>query len=540
MGNPPGPGFEVQSSSGSSQGGCESDVSSVRLESGAYADGVSVRTRDGRWVRLHSRRDPVAEAHTLIADAFTGGEPPLVIAIGLGLGYLLDAVDARSGLTKVLALEPVPSTLAHLLERPLPQRWIETGRLRVFSGPDYVGASDAWRLVEEFDRNPPVVVHPVLKREFVAEAARAHVTAIRIIQGAQANQDARRRFAGRYLLNTIRNLPVIAAESDAAALSGLFSRVPAVVVGAGPSLDGTIRDLRMLDGRVLVVSTDTAMRPLLHAGIQAHIAVAVDPSEANGRHLADLVGAQQTWLVAEGSVDARVYPVFAGRTFTFRVSDHHPWPWLREKGCHGGTLRCWGSVLTAAFDLACQAGCDPIVFIGADLAYTDGLPYCRNTIYEREWSHLHSPAELSEAFLAGLVDRPTCTESDVQGKPVLTAPHFIQFRDWLVARAQDAVGRRILNATGGGILQGPGITQVDLATLSLPGRDETWRERLTAAWQEGLANPEELQQLVFALGAGTARVPLGDWLAFGAGQVSPEQISTCLDLAARGVGASGG
>ena len=49
-------------------------------------------------------------------------------------------------------------------------------------------------------------------------------------------------------------------------------------------------------------------------------------------------------------------------------------------------MRAWGSVLTTAYDLAVKLGCDPIVFIGADLAYTDAQPYCRGTVYEENWA----------------------------------------------------------------------------------------------------------------------------------------------------------
>src|SRR5439155_23928291 len=140
------------------------------------------------------------------------------------------------------------------------------------------------------------------------------------------------------------------------------------------------------------------VRPLLAAGIPPHVAVAVDPSDLNAQHLRDLPDTRGVWLVAEASVDPTVFPQFARRTFTFRVSNHHPWPWLDEHGLGRGQLQAWGSVLTTAFDLACKAGCNPIVFAGADLAYTGGLLYCRNTVYEPEWSHLATDAERAREF----------------------------------------------------------------------------------------------------------------------------------------------
>ena len=54
--------------------------------------------------------------------------------------------------------------------------------------------------------------------------ARAREVAEGIVFGAKANLDARKRFAGRYLLNTLKNLAVIAREGNAGALFGTVAR----------------------------------------------------------------------------------------------------------------------------------------------------------------------------------------------------------------------------------------------------------------------------------------------------------------------------
>jgi hypothetical protein len=53
-------------------------------------------------------------------------------------------------------------------------------------------------------------------------------------------------------------------------------------------------------------------------------------------------------------------------------------------------------------------------------------------------------------------------EPDVTGGETPTAPHLIEFRNWLVAEAGTARGR-VVNASGAGILMGAGITQSDLS-----------------------------------------------------------------------------
>src|SRR6185436_2667400 len=96
-------------------------------------------------------------------------------------------------------------------------------------GPDYPGASEAWKAFGSDTSIPPIVIHPVLTREAAAGVVRAREVVERIAFGALANENARKRFAGRYLLNTLKNLPVIAREGNVGALFGAFTGVPAIV-----------------------------------------------------------------------------------------------------------------------------------------------------------------------------------------------------------------------------------------------------------------------------------------------------------------------
>ena len=310
----------------------------------------------------------------LLSRFASSGFPPLIIAIGLS-DTLLEALDRHNAASKLLAIEPMPALARQLLAHPRCRSWIESGRLTVLIGPDYEGivggvAPDHERCAPGADDRRPgaaaEIPDPDGGRQGVAK---------QIVRGARANEEARQRFAGGYLINTLTNLPVIASEADAAALTDIFKGIPAIIVGAGPSLDANLPALRERQDRVLLVAVDTAVRPLLAAGIRPHLVVSVDPSDANARHLNALPDVQGLWLVGEGSLASSVLPQFTGRTFFYKVAAHDPWPWLAELGADRVKLQTWGSVLTTAFDLTRRAGCDPIVFAGSDLAYTNGLQY---------------------------------------------------------------------------------------------------------------------------------------------------------------------
>lgn len=366
--------------------------------------------------------------------------------------------------------------------------------------------------------------------------------------GARANDSARRRFAPRYLLNTIRNIPRIVGSADARELTGAFSGAPTVVVAAGPSLDRALGWLRALPPHVLLIAVDTAARPLLEAGIEPHLVVAVDPSDLNARHLRHLPDTGRTWLVTEGSLDPTAFEWFTGRTFTFAVSDHEPWPWLQSAGIGRGRLRAWGSVLTSALDLALKAGCSPIAFAGADLAYSGGRPYCRGTVYEHDWARrVASGDSLESIWLQTAAAKARRLSEDVHGQPVPTSSALLAFRDWIVQQSTAFPQVRFLNATGDGILRGG---RMELCTpdnvvaalgghaTSQPG--SSLQTVLRDAWHRGRSDTADTPARLRAALTRIARPPWDSepraaWQRFAGPDLSGEALTRAINDAIAGL-----
>ncbi|MGE0813475.1 MAG: 6-hydroxymethylpterin diphosphokinase MptE-like protein [Vicinamibacterales bacterium] len=496
---------------------------------------LALQAADGRWMPLAGGESD-AGFDALIAKLAAAGTGT-VLAIGLGLGHLLEAIDRRGAAIRVVALEPVPAVARALLGRRDWTAWLTSGRLRLLVGPAYPGATDAWRWLDAAGAAPFVFVGPWLDRIRPDLVPEATALAGRIVSGAAANAEARRQFAGRYLIHTLQNLPVIATEGDAAALTALGAGRPAIVVGAGPSLDRSLALVRELAGRALVIAVDTALRPLLAAGVRPDLVVALDPSEVNARHLhapGDVAG---VWLVAEPSLHPSAFEAFRGRTFAFAVADHEPWPWLAGLGRDRGRLQAWGSVLTTAFDLACVMGCAPIVFAGADLAYSRGLQYCRNTTYEPLWKDCADDAARAALFQRYLDTHDHGPAPDVRGRDVLTAPHFLQFRDWIVARARTWVaggaGRRVLNAGGEGILHGGPIeTAGPEAVAAAIAAAPSWGGEACAVLAGAHRRSAAPGPAVAALGSALAdrrRWPRDAWVAFAAGTHGAADVDSAVD-----------
>jgi hypothetical protein len=479
---------------------------------------------DGVWQPFE---EPPAGGATIGAPRSTS----VVGVIGLGLGGVLDAIEAAAPGAHVVALELTRDMAALAASQARARAWVAKGRLTVSWGPEYDALEQVRAVLATADPDAAVVVQPLLARRCAELVDHARSRFRQRVFEARANEEARRANAGRYLLNTLRNLPAIAREGDVAALAALLSDAPAVVVAAGPSLDGSLDDLAAVAGRAVVIAVDTALKPLLAAGIVPNLVVALDPTAENARHLYDVPLLPGTFLVAEASVSPAILRSFRGRTFLMSLG-FDPWPWIAAAGVSRGRLRAWGSVATTAYDLALVLGCRTIGLVGFDCGFTGGRPYCRNTEYEHDWSDSAAWGESLQTIWKNWPRRwRAVVARDAAGAPVVTAPHLVAFRNWLAKDIQRVAGtHRIVNG-GGGILVGPTIQHCRLDAVLPHGFDASRVAGIIGATHRapGAAGGLERarRKITAAVEGGEAVPALASWIAF-APTVTTDEVRAAL------------
>jgi hypothetical protein len=330
--------------------------------------------------------------------------------------------------------------------------------------------------------DPLVVVQPIAAHYWPDLVEQGRGTARQYIYERRANEEARERLAPLYLENTLQNLPALLDARDVSALDGMAAGDALVLCGAGPSLDRLLPALRACRSRAWLVAIDTALRPLMAAGIVPDLVVSIDPSSLNGRHLLDLPTRDRPWLVAETSLDPRAIRAFAGRTFACRLGAADPWPWLESIGLSTTRVRAWGSVLTTACDVVRRMRPAHVAFAAIDLAYTGNQPYCRGTAFEADWEaqRVRDGLESIEAVWQTRIGEHEASEPDIDGQPVRTAPHLVAFRNWVRTFVAEDESCAYANVTGAGILHGPGIASCSI---------EQWSERTPA----GVATADRLE-----------------------------------------------
>ena len=453
--------------------------------------------RRGDWVFGGAPSDE--ELLALLRDDDNG----VYVVFGLGLGNTARALRALTG-APILIFEPDPQVLRAVLE-------LGPSDLSQF---DIVTSShDLTQIWPTFfaGRRATTILHtPGYLAAHPDAAAHLRATLTQLVQRSSINDATHRVRARDWVSDVLANLELLSECPGFLALAGKYRGVPAFIVGAGPSLGKNGHHLLQAQKKGLVFAVNSSARALDKLGVEPQV-------------LACMESIDVSHLLADVSFIDRVV-----RAFTLTM---HPntartgrgpllplWEALQQvalplkqlTGLDGVPVS--GSVSTLAFALAYRLGCSPIVFVGQDLAYTDGRAYAAGTAYEASSVSVSEDGRelqmnwcdtLKRTHRIGgrsMHEREPLSETVAWGGAgkVLTSIGFSAVRAWLegaaVELARETPRARLVNATEGGA-RIAGYEELGLEALlaELPERDLSAQDLLRAAREHGA--PVPLQQL---------------------------------------------
>ena len=191
----------------------------------------------------------------------------------------------------------------------------------------------------------------------------------------RGNLEMMRTLGSKMASQAINNMAFLSGAPPWDVLRNLFEGVPAVVVAAGPSLDKNFHLLEGIKDKALIITMNRCARVFQKAGLVPHLLLATDGSDIlPDTHLAGVGSDILKNLLCRFSVHPKMKQIERERTFLFTDGSAH------ERGIYQrlrkGTLPIGGgSVAHSCFQAAFHLGCEPIVIIGQDLAYSDDRLY---------------------------------------------------------------------------------------------------------------------------------------------------------------------
>ncbi len=400
--------------------------------------------KDGNVIQLDSVYDSDALLDVWFRS-FNGewGLDAKLLMYGLGNGMYAKwfLKNARKDCSIVI-FEPSEKMLMAALENFDLTELFEDPRFRIVFWPLYSGTQELRQFYQDIIDYKDMLTHRVA---FYANYpgvfpidVEEYITAVKDARDlAVANQIVHDRFGGDYNRNTFNNFKYFPDSlSYAELVNNMPEDVPAIVVAAGPSLDKNINDLKAAKGKCVIISTDTALKPLALAGIEADLSVIVD-GKKDARYMSEESSKRVTLLCTPRSGDTFMNLHHGAKIFTDNFCDHIK-RFLEKEGCLFVPLSTGGSVANSCFGLAEALGCKRIILVGQDLAYTGDKTHSKVTVRGSK----ETAIEDLEHVIMGV---------DINGDPIRTSREFKLYKEWFEDEISKHPDLRVIDATEGGI-----------------------------------------------------------------------------------------
>lgn len=208
-------------------------------------------------------------------------------------------------------------------------------------------------------------------------------------------------------------------------LKGKYAGLPAMVIGAGPSLDEELDNIRANNDKFVIFAADAAVKALLKHGIRVDFCTSIERGNIYQKPFWTDLDPKETQLICFPVVHPEVLDLYKGsiriayRNYSYFAYFENAWP--------KGILHSGGSTSNLAIRLAHYMGCSSITLVGIDNAYLsngNGLyrSHCANTGYP-EWSEWRE----KDYFMNHRQHQPPFLVEGNDGQPTLTNATYYQW-----------------------------------------------------------------------------------------------------------------
>ena len=174
-----------------------------------------------------------------------------------------------------------------------------------------------------------------------------------------------RRWSAKWARSCLNNIISIAQYPSIDEI-GIMGHPPCVIVAPGPSLDRNAHELKKLNGRAIIITVQRAIKTFEKIGVDPDFVVALDPALLVYKQLKDVDLSRYSGLI---SVNCRREMFDLNWKSVYHYSGNgNMGDWIARKIGHSPALSGIGSVSCVAFEIAIRWNCNPIIFVGMDLA----------------------------------------------------------------------------------------------------------------------------------------------------------------------------
>lgn len=353
-------------------------------------------------------------------------------------------VEQSSQASKILVFETDKKVMKYCLEHYDYTFLAESGNILIIFSEQYDGTVDRELQVVEymgFDNlvyNMHIVMLPNFhgQKEFVHKSVK-RIKGILVGQIQKYGNSIEDNFKG--FRNNYKNIKEYMTCNGIDEIRGKFEGYPAIVVASGPSLEKNIKHIKKAAGKALVIACDASVDACKAHGVVPDAVTSIERVwETYGFYYKEKEFDKDMVLIGPTVLWPRIFRDYPGKKIIMTklsyggdkiISDLFPRVQHEEIGMSSAHV---------AFTAAAVAGCNPIILVGQDLAFTDNRIHSDVTHTEFEGDND------DRKFDGNYVE-------DVYGNPVKTNKIYNWFRSWFELQCillRDKL--QVIDATEGG------------------------------------------------------------------------------------------
>lgn len=389
--------------------------------------------KNSREVYLGSKYNVKREINNFI-NSLTLDKNNIYIIYGLAAGEYIERLLSKFGTeeVKIIVIEPDEAVIKAFLKLST-RKILEDDRIFLIK---YTRNELYFLLVKIIDEAKVKKIQYSIFANYASVFSKEYDACTSEIQQfvneAISNVNTKLKFSKSWFQCYVKNLRYIPYSTPVDFFSNACLNLPAVIVSAGPSLEKNIRELKKYQKNCIIICCGRTLKPLLDLEIIPDFLCVVDPDDIAYRQVeklnysvVNLVYFEHTnWKVVENHKGNKI----------INSSDENLYNITKN---NIGALDHGGSVAHNALGMAIKLGCNPIMFIGQDFAYTD--------------NKLHAEIALGEE------QNKKTTENEeyirVKGiceNTVITTPILNFYKETMEKMLSYYAGREYINCTEGG------------------------------------------------------------------------------------------
>lgn len=259
--------------------------------------------------------------------------------------------------------------------------------------------------------------------------------------------------------NLFNNWDIYVKGKNVKEFRDIYKGVPAIIVGAGPSLEADIETIKRIKGKVLILGVDAALRELKKQGITPDAVTTIERTDEPEFFYNGIDGLEKEVFLGPNVIVKSILNKYNKWIFSGRSGDG---VFLElNKALDNENLDVGLTVANVMFAYAQLFGCDPIIYSGVDLAYVGGKTHTSDVL-----------DNITDDLKACYTDNVSKVKG-VDGDMLDTFEFFVYTKVWLETKMAKFPSTRYINCTrGGAYMQGAKHMHIEEVEKLLEGYPE--------------------------------------------------------------------